>query len=89
MANNDNGSNWNSFMQEKRTQVVLYGICVFFCLFYAIDGVRELLTPERVEQMVAIMGAPGYYAMTIVRTVVLLITAVAFGRIAYKAYKEQ
>ena len=39
--------------------------------------------------MISLMGAPGYYAMTIIRTVVLLITAFAFGRIAYRHFTEK
>ena len=83
------GNGWNSFMQDKNVQTVLYCICVLFCLGYAVDGIIELLSPERSANMISLMGAPGYYAMTIIRTVVLLITAFAFGRIAYRHFTEK
>lgn len=86
VAGNNNG--WNSFMQSKQTQVALYSICVAFCLYYAIDGVLELMSPERSANMINIMGAPGYYAMTIIRAIVLIATAIAFGRIAYKRSQD-
>ncbi len=87
MANN--GNNWNSFMQSSQMQTILYGICVMFCVIYAIDGIRELMSPERSANMIQMMGAPGYYAMIIIRTIVLFATAIAFGRIALKNYKDQ
>lgn len=83
-----NGNGWNSFMQSKQVQTVMYGICVFFCLFYAVDGVMELMSPERSANMMEAIGAPGYYAITIVRCVVLVITGIAFGRIALRTMKE-
>ena len=89
MADKDNDYNWSSFMQERKTQLLLYGICVISCLFYAVDGILELLSAERSARMIAMMGAGGYYAMTIIRTIVLIVTAIAFGRIAYKTYKKQ
>lgn len=86
MAGNGNG--WNSFMQSKQVQTVMYGICVFFCLYYAVDGILEMLDPERSATMMGAIGAPGYYAMTIVRCVVLLITGIAFGRIALRSARD-
>ena len=85
MANNGNG--WNSFMQTKEAQMVLYSICVLFCVFYAVDGVMEMMSPERSALMMSNIGQPGYYALTITRVVVLLITGFAFGRVVYKIYK--
>lgn len=84
-----NGGDWNSFMQSKQAQVVLYGICVFFCLFYAVDGIMELMSPERSAAMMGALGETGYYALTVVRTVVLLGTAVAFGRVVIRTYNEK
>ena len=55
----------------------------------AVDGVLELMSPERSAVMIERMGSAGYYAMTIIRTVVLVITAVAFGRVAYKNLKDK
>lgn len=87
MANN--GNSWNSFMQSKQAQVVLYSICVFFCILYAVDGVLEMMSPERSASMIEAIGETGYYAMTIVRCVVLLITGVAFGRIVLKTMARE
>lgn len=86
MANK--GNDWSSFMQTKSVQVTMYGLCVFFCLFYSVDGILELMSPERSANMIALMGAPGYYAMTIIRCVVLLITGVLFARVAYKVWQK-
>ncbi len=86
MANG--GGGWNSFMQSREAQLVLYSICVFFCLYYAVDGIMEMMSPERSALMIANIGQGGYMALTITRTVVLAITAVAFGRIVYKIYKH-
>lgn len=82
------GDDWNSFMQGKQVQMVMYSICVAFCLFYAVDGVMEMMSPERSALMMQNIGETGYYALTITRTVVLLITAFAFGRIVLKTYRE-
>lgn len=83
------GNDWNSFMQSRQARLVLYGISVACCLFYAVDGVRELVASEPPAQLVEAMGETGYYVMTVVRTVVLLVTGVAFGRMAYKTYDEK
>ncbi|MDO4805754.1 MAG: hypothetical protein Q4A07_00760 [Coriobacteriales bacterium] len=82
-----NGNDWNSFIQSKQVQTVMYSICVFFCLFYTVDGIMEMLSPERSANMMEAIGAPGYYALTIVRCVVLLITAGAFGRIVLRSMR--
>jgi hypothetical protein len=87
-GNGNNGGGWNSFMQSRQAQVVLYGICVFFCVYYAVDGVLEMLSPERSAQMMSATGETGYYALTIVRCVVLLITGGAFGRIVLKTLRD-
>ena len=87
MANS--GNDWNSFMQSKNAQVAMYGICVFFCIFYAVDGVLEMLSPERSANLIHMIGAPGYYAMTIIRCVVLLVTGLLFGRMMLKRLNEK
>ena len=84
----DNGGGWNSFMQSKQMQMVLYSVCVFFCLFYAVGGIMDLMNPERSAALVANIGETGYLVLTIVRTVVLLVTAGAFARIVYKMAKS-
>ena len=75
-------------MQSKQMQVVLYSVCVFFCLFYAVGGVMDMMHPERSAALIANIGETGYYVLTIVRTVVLLVTAGAFARIVYKMAKS-
>lgn len=87
MANN--GGDWNSFMQSKPVQMVLYSACVVFCVFYAVGGIMEMMSPDRSTGLVQALGEGGYYALIIVRTIVLLITAVAFARIAIKTYREK
>lgn len=87
MANG--GNDWNSIMQSREARLVLYGISVGFCLFYAVDGILELMSPEpsaQAAQLIEAMGETGYYVMTVARTVVLLITGVAFGRMVRKTY---
>lgn len=83
------GDDWNSFMQTKTVRMAMYAIPVFFCVYYAIDSVLEMMSPERSANMINMMGAPGYYAMTIIRCVVLAATGIAFGRMAYKTMSEE
>ena len=75
-------------MQSKQMQMVLYSVCVFFCLFYAVGGIVDMMHPERSAALVANIGETGYLVLTIVRTVVLLVTAGAFARIVYKMAKS-
>ena len=83
------GNDWNSFMQTKQARMTLYGISVFFCLYYAVDALMELMSPERSATMMQMVGPTGYYAMTIARFVVLLVTGIAFGRMVYKTYASE
>ncbi len=87
MANN--GGDWNSFMQSKQVQIVLYSVCVFFCVLYAVTGVMEMMSPNRSTALVQAIGDTGYNALMIARTIVLAITAVAFARVVYKTYKDE
>lgn len=82
------GNDWNSFMRQKSVQTLMYGICVLFCVFYAVDGVLEMMSPERSALMMQSIGAPGYYALTVVRTIVLIATGVAFARMAFRMHGE-
>ena len=84
----DNGGGWNSFMQSKQMQTILYSVCVFFCLYYAFGGVMDLVHPERSAALIANTGEAGFYALTIARIVVLIITGCAFARIVYKNAKS-
>ena len=86
---NNSGNDWNSFMQSKSVMLAMHGMCVFLCVYYAIDGVLELMSPERSANMISMMGETGYYAMTIIRCIVLLITAGCFGRMMLKTLKEK
>lgn len=83
-----NGNDWNSFMQQKSVQMLMYGICVLFCLYYAVDGIMEMMSPERSALMMQSLGATGYYALTIVRTIVLVCTAGAFARMVLRMRSE-
>lgn len=82
------GNDWNSFMQRKSVQVALYGICTIFCLAYAVDGIRELISPDSSAALIESIGTTAFYALTITRSVILLITTVAFARITYKTYAQ-
>lgn len=83
------GNDWNSMMQTRQARIVMYGICVFFCVYYGVDAVMEMLSPERSANLMQIAGPVGYYAMTIVRAVVCMGTGIAFGRLVLKALNEE
>lgn len=84
MAQNGGGN----FMQTRMGKVVMYGIVVVVCTFYSIDGIMEMLSPERVAYMSQVIGEPGYYAITIARVAVLIWVVIAFARMAIKAFRE-
>ena len=75
---------WNSFMQSREARIVLYGVCVAFTLYYAIDAILELLDPVRSASLIETLGATTFYLMDIGRAVVCLITGIAFGRMLYR-----
>ncbi len=83
------GNDWNSLMQSREAQVVLYGIVVVFCAYHAIDAVRELMSPERSAALVEAMGQTAYYVVTILRAVVCVGTGAAFARMALRAFREK
>ena len=83
------GNDWNSFMQSRKARLAMYGICVFFCVYYAVDAVLEMMSPERSALMMQATGATAYYAITVARAVVLLFTGGAFGRMWLKVLKEE
>ncbi len=82
--NGAHNNGWNSFMQSREVQLVLYGVVVAFCLYYAVDAVRELMDPERSAALVEAMGQTTYYVVTVLRALVCLGTGVAFARILLK-----
>ena len=87
MANK--GNNWNSFMEDKPTRILLNALCMVFCGYYAVGAVIDLVRPSESSQLlIAQMGQTGYIVMTVVRLLVMLWAAVAFARMAYKVYKE-
>ena len=79
---------WNSFIQSKSVQVAMYSICVLLCVYYAIDSIREMMSPEQSAALIENIGEMSYYALAIVRCVVLAITAAAFARIVYKTIRR-
>ena len=91
MADRNSGGNngWNSFMQSRETQLFLYGVVVVFCVYYAVDAVRELMTPERSAVLMEAMGSTAYYIVTVLRAVVCLGTGVAFARMALRIFRDK
>lgn len=86
MAQNDD---WNSFIQSRPMRILLNAICAVCCGFYAVGGVRDLISPSDSSQvLLEQMGTTGFYAMTVIRTLVCVWVAVVFARMAYKAFKD-
>ena len=82
------GNDWNEFMQSKQVRVVLYGVCTCFCAFHAVGAINDLRFPEGSAQLIEAMGSTGFYAMTVVRLLVMLWATIAFARMAIKALRE-
>ena len=76
-------------MQTKNTRLAMYGICVFFCVYYAVDALLEMMSPERSAYMMQATGPTMYYVITVARVIVLLATGGAFGRMWFKVFKEE
>lgn len=83
------GNNRNSFMGSPEAQVAMYLICIAFCVFYAVGGIRELMSIDPSSPLVQSIGESGYVALTVCRVVVLLITGGAFARVAYKVHRKK
>lgn len=83
------GNDWNSFMQNRLVRFVLHGMCAVICAFYAVDAVREMMSPERSAILMEQIGSTAYYALTIARVLVCIWVAVVFGRTAWKALNEK
>ncbi|MDO4537079.1 MAG: hypothetical protein Q4B54_02875 [Coriobacteriales bacterium] len=79
---------WNDFMQSKQARMVLNSLVCVICAFYAVSGVKELLTPESSAQFMQVIGPTGYYVVTIARILVCVWVSIAFARMAYKASQE-
>lgn len=82
-------ANGGGFMGNWEARAIMYGICALFGALYAVDAVREVLSPERSAQMIEMVGTAGYYALTGVRCLVCAWVAVSFGRMAWKAFTER
>ena len=76
-------------MRSKPAQIVLYSLCVLFCLRYAIAGVWELMHPQDAVTLIQTMGETAYYVVTIARVAVCFITGIMFGRIVYRIAREK
>lgn len=83
------GNDWSEFMQSKQARLVLHSFCAIICAFYAIDAVREMLSPERSAMMIEQVGATMYYVLTVCRTLVCVWVSVMFGRMTLKTLKEK
>ena len=83
------GNDWNDFMQSKQARLVLNSFCTIICAFYAVDAVREMLSPERSAMMIEQIGATMYYVITVARALVCIWVSVMFGRMALKTLKEK
>ena len=81
-------NSWNNFMQTKQARIAMYGICVAFSVFYAIDAVMELMDPVRSAQYIETLGTTTFYLMDGGRALVCAITAIAFARILHKTMNE-
>ena len=79
---------WNSFMQSKQARLVMYAACVAFTIYYAIDAMREMFSPDQSAALIQAMGEPTFYLMEIGRAAVCLITGIAFARILWRTYNE-
>jgi hypothetical protein len=85
------GEDWNNFMQSKPVRIALNLMCASFCVFYAIDAIRELIgePSETAVLLVQQIGPGAYTAITVARAVVCAVTGIVFGRMALKAVQEQ
>jgi hypothetical protein len=84
------GNDWNSFMQQKTTRVLLNALVACMTAFYAIDAVRELMNPnETALIMIEQVGRPAYLALTIARLVVCVWVSITFARLVIKTLQEE
>jgi hypothetical protein len=79
---------WNEFMQSKAMRILFNGIVVVACVYYAVDAVMEMLSPERSAAMIEVLGATNFYLVDGARAVVCVICAIAFGRMLAKIFQE-
>lgn len=83
------GDDWSSMMQTPEARLILNGVCAVMTAFYAVDAVREMLSPERSAALVENIGPTAYYVITCIRFLVCAWAAIAFGRMAIKAFKAK
>ncbi len=80
---------WYDFLQSRPVRMLLYGICAGACVIYAVGAVRELLHPETQAMLIDAIGLTSFYALTVVRLVVMVWVAFVFGRMVWKAFKDE
>ena len=85
----NSGNDWNSFMQSRPARLVLNALCTVICAYYVVDGVREMMSPERSAVLIEQLGPTAYYALTVVRILVCIWVSVVFGRMTWKTFNEQ
>ena len=84
------GNDWNSFMQQKTTRVLLNALVACITAFYAIDAARELMTPSETGLiMIEQIGQPAYLALTVARLAVCVWVSVTFARLVIKTLQEE
>lgn len=84
------GNNWNSFMQEKPTRILLNALCSVICGYYGVGAIVDLVRPNENAQMLAEqIGQTGYLVLTVLRLLAMLWATVAFARAAVKILQEK
>lgn len=84
------GNNWNSFMQERPTRILLNALCSVICGFYGVGAVVDLVRPgDSAQMLMEQMGTTGYTVMTVARLLVMLWACIAFARSAVKVLQEK
>ncbi len=87
MANK--GNSWNSFMQSREAQFILYGICIAACIYYGVDGILELMSSDRSAMYIQAMGETTYRVVMILRVVVCFGTGAAFLRVLLRNARDR
>lgn len=79
---------WNELMQSKPMRILFNGIVVAACVYYAVDAVMEMLSPERSTQMIEMLGTTTFYLVDGCRAIVCAVCAVIFSRMLMKVFAE-
>ena len=69
--------------------MIMYGMVCVICAWYTVDAVRELFDPGMYQALKEQIGDLWYTVLTIGRGLATGWASVAFGRMAYKAFREQ